>query len=183
MILNQCKNSMEEHERCIREHLCLYCGQAGHLRVNCLTRPSQQSAQRVSTSFFPSQCTSCIEIPITIKFATNSFTTKALIDSGAAGNFIDEELAQRCEIIPCNSPLAVAVLDGCPLGTGCVHFTTIDITLKVGILHTETTKLFLICSLHNPIILRLPGFRSTILWFFGRRDKSLVGRPIVTPAV
>lgn len=33
--------SAEERERRIRNRLCLYCGQAGHLRAECPTRPPQ----------------------------------------------------------------------------------------------------------------------------------------------
>ncbi len=35
--------SSEEKERRFRNHLCLYCGQSGHLRVSCPTRPPTKS--------------------------------------------------------------------------------------------------------------------------------------------
>lgn len=129
--------SPEKRERRIREHLCLYCGQMEHLRASCQTWPPQQSTPRVSTSILPNYSASCIEVPVEIVFSTSTIVTKALLDSGAAGNFIDEDLAQQFNIplIHCKSPLAVPALDRHPLGTGHILSSTTDITLQVGILH------------------------------------------------
>ncbi len=55
----------------------------------------------------------------------------------------------------CESGVAVAALDGRPLGTGHVRFTTKDITLRTGSLHTESIRLFAIESPQKPIILGL----------------------------
>ncbi len=82
----------------------------------------------------------------------------ALIDSGAAGNFIDINFAKThsLPLIPCESGVAVAALDGRPLGTGHIKFTTKDITMRTGSLHTESIRLFAIESPQKPIILGLP---------------------------
>ncbi len=40
--------SAEERERRVRQHLCLYCGQAGHLRATCPTRPPRHDSTAVS---------------------------------------------------------------------------------------------------------------------------------------
>lgn len=84
--------STEERERSIIEHLCP-------------TRPPQQYTPRVSASVLPSYSTSCIEVPVKITFLTNTLITKALLDSGAAGSFIDEGLDRQYEIpqIPLDS--------------------------------------------------------------------------------
>ncbi|KAI2656673.1 Retrotransposon-derived protein PEG10 [Labeo rohita] len=39
----------EERERRIRQHLCLYCGQPGHLRVSCPTRPPNRKTSAESS--------------------------------------------------------------------------------------------------------------------------------------
>lgn len=82
----------------------------------------------------------------------------ALIDSGATGNFIDIHFAKIhfLPLVSCESGVAVAALDGHPLGTGRFKFITGDITLKTGSLHTETICLFTINTPQKPIILDLP---------------------------
>ncbi len=78
--------SAEERERRIRQHLCLYCGQSGHLRAACTARPARRVHTLVSADHNP---TNSFEIPITITNNNESTATMAMIDSGAAGNFID----------------------------------------------------------------------------------------------
>lgn len=70
----------------------------------------------------------------------------ALLDLRVAGNFINENLVRQHKIplIPCD--LAVAALDGRPLGTGYVQYITTDLILQVGPLHTETTHLWAVVA-------------------------------------
>lgn len=74
------------------------------------------------------------------------------------GNFFDIKFANthNLPLIPCESLVAVAALDGHPLGSGQVKFVTKYLCLQTGILHTETIHLFAIESPQNPIILGLP---------------------------
>ncbi len=104
-----------------------------------------------------------------------------MIDSGAAGNFIDIRFAKtpNLPLVPCESRVAVAALDGRPLGTGQVKFITKDLCLRTGILHTETIRLFAIDSPQNPIILVCPGWKDTTPEFHGQLDKYYNG---LTPA-
>lgn len=62
---------------------------------------------------------------------------RALIDSGAAGNFMLEVFARHNNVplTECLSPLAVKAIDGQPLGKGRIKFVTQDIRLQVGIHH------------------------------------------------
>ncbi len=76
----------EERERCVRNHLCLYCGQPGHLRASCPTCPSVQNSSTVSSN---SRSLTTLEIPVTLMFNGKCIDTMALIDSGAAGNVVD----------------------------------------------------------------------------------------------
>lgn len=154
--LNPCR--WEEHERRIHQRLCLYCGQPGHMRASCPTHPSRRVSPTVSST--PSS--SSIEIPAELLYNDETIQTLAMIDSGAAGNFMDLSFAkaQNITLIPCNSVLSVAALDGCPLGTGQVTFISDDVTLQVGSLHKEILRSFIIESPQKPIILGLPWLRQ-----------------------
>ncbi len=145
----------EERERRRRENLCLYCGLHGHMRISCPTRPAYRGSSLVSSN--PSTL-STLEVPVTIMFDNSQFDSLALIDSGAVGNFIDVNFAKAhsLPLVSCESVVAVAALDGRPLGMGHVKFITKDITLRTGSLHTETIRLFAIESPQKPIILSLP---------------------------
>ncbi len=145
----------EDRERSIRNHLCLYCGLSSHLRASCPTRPAASSSTMVSST--PDSINS-LEVPIALMFNGKWTETVAMIDSGAAGNFIDIRFAKtpNLPLVPCESRVAVAALDGRPLGTVQVKFITKDLCLWTGILHTETIRLFAIDSPQNPIILGLP---------------------------
>ncbi len=113
--------STEERERRISHNLCLYCGLPGHLRASCPTRPLRNppSVSKIST------LSSVLEIPVTLRVNGEVIET-ALIDSGAAGNFIDSAFSKthRIPLVACVSRLAVAALDGRPLGSGRIQFTT-----------------------------------------------------------
>ncbi len=146
--------SEEERERRMRGNLCLYCGLSGHMRATCPTRPSRNTPA-VSSNLNSS---TVLEIPVTLMVKGQITETSALIDSGAAGNFIDATFAKTHHIplVPCVSHLAVAALDGRPLGSGRVQFITEEMQLRVGALHTETISLFVFQSPQTPIILGLP---------------------------
>ncbi len=158
--------SAEERERRIRQHLCLYCGESGHLRAACTARPARRVHTLVSADHNP---TNSFEIPITITNNNESTATMAMIDSGAAGNFIDISFAKahNLPLVPCESQVAVAALDGRPLGSGRINYLTPELRLQTGILHTESIKLFAIESPLNPVILGLPWLEkhnSRISW-------------------
>ncbi len=154
MQIGMTRMSEEERERRIRQRLCLYCGLPGHLRASCPTRPSRTPAAVSATS----NSATSLEIAVTLEINGRVLETVALIDSGAAGNFIDGSFAKSNNIplVACTSHLAVAALDGRPLGSGSIQFTTADLQLSTGLLHTEIIRLFVFQSPRNPIILGLP---------------------------
>ncbi|MGL4480584.1 MAG: reverse transcriptase domain-containing protein, partial [Aeromonas veronii] len=86
--------SQEERERRIQQRLCLYCGQAGHMRSPCPVRPSSRNPSMVSPMF----TTSTIEIPAVLTSKNKTISINAMIDSGAAGNFMDLNFAKSQDI-------------------------------------------------------------------------------------
>ncbi|KAL0162053.1 hypothetical protein M9458_041449, partial [Cirrhinus mrigala] len=168
MQLGTTRLTIEERERRLRNNLCLYCGQAGHIRATCPTRPP-----RPPTSVSASKtCLNHCEIPVTLNSDGISVPTRALIDSGAAGNFIDKDFvrANRLPVLSCAHPVAVAALDGRPLGTGRVSHVTKDLTLRVEPGHQETIRFFVITSPQSPLILGYPWLNRhepTISWARG----------------
>ncbi len=85
----------EERERCVHNHLCLYCSQPGHLRASCPTRPSAQNSSTVSSN---SRSLTTLEIFVTWMFNRKCIDNMARIDSEAAGNFVDLKFANSHNI-------------------------------------------------------------------------------------
>ena len=73
---------------------------------------------------------------------------KALVDSGAAGNFINEGLAHSLgiPIVPVDMPFPVHVLDSQPLGSGLIREATAPLGMVTQEGHKERISLFLIDS-------------------------------------
>ncbi|KAL0151774.1 hypothetical protein M9458_052925, partial [Cirrhinus mrigala] len=70
----------------------------------------------------------------------------------------------------CASPVAVAALDGQPLGSGRIDHTTNDLTLLIEPSHQETIRFFIISSPQLPLILGYPWLNQhepTISWAQG----------------
>ncbi len=111
--------SPEERSRRITHHLCLYCGEPGHLRNACPSRPNSNPATRVSVTLCALNNDHCMTVPVTLETSSGAIQIPAMIDSGAAGNFLSLNFAQEHDIplIRCLSPLTVEAVDGRPLGT------------------------------------------------------------------
>ncbi|KAL0157255.1 hypothetical protein M9458_048501, partial [Cirrhinus mrigala] len=160
--------TIEERQRRIRNHLCLYCGEAGHIRATCPTRPPRSPT---SVSVCSPSLNKC-ELSALLICGEKSIRTTALIDSGAAGNFIDKDFAKanQLPLLPCVSPVAVAALDGRPLGSGRIEYITADLTLRLKPGHQETIRFFTITSPQSPLILGFPWLdrhEPTISWASG----------------
>lgn len=88
----------EERERRRQMHLCLYCGQAGHFKVNCPVRPASTSSKAMSSLPQHSYSSNCLKIPIQLIINERDITTHALLDSGAAGNFMSDSFVKEHNI-------------------------------------------------------------------------------------
>ncbi|KAL0181246.1 hypothetical protein M9458_023652, partial [Cirrhinus mrigala] len=165
MQLGTTKLTLEERERRLRGNLCLYCGQPGHIRATCPTRPPRQP----TSVSFDQPTSNCCVIPVTLKLEDTVINTHALIDSGAAGNFIDTDFVKinHLPTLSCSPHVSVEALDRRPLGPGQVNRTTNNLTLLVEPAHQETIRFYVITSPHSPIILGYPWLNQhgpTIAW-------------------
>ncbi len=155
-------SSEERERRRVRHHLCMYCGQAGHLKSSCPVQPASATPRAVSPIFPYKTITSCIKVPVTLLIGQRTVSTEALIDSGAAGDFMSIEFAHEhhLSLTPCTSYLAVEALDGRPLGEGRISRVTDELSMQIGILHKEILKFYVISSPTHPLILGLPWLRK-----------------------
>ncbi len=148
----------QERERRMQNQLCLYCGQAGHMRNTCPVRPSsdRRSVSDITRSI---SSASSIKLPVELISQNQEIQTTALLDSGAAGNFIDSEFVSQhhLKLTPCTSSLA---LDGRPLGKGKILRLTEPVKLHIGTLHSEEIQFYVIQSPTHPLILGLPWLRT-----------------------
>ncbi len=167
--------SSEERNRRITHHLCLYCGEPGHLRNTCPSRPNIDPVTRVSVTLFALNDDHCLTVPVTLETPSGVVQIPAMIDSGAAGNFMSLNFAQEHNIslTRCLSPLAVEAVDGRPLGTGKITHLTSRLTLTTGALHHESIQFYIIPTAHASVILGLPWLRRhnpSISW----RDSQII---------
>lgn len=84
--------TLEERERRKRENLCLNCSQSGHLCAACPERPPHYFRKSVSDSALT------LEVQDLLIMDDRSLGTRAMIDSGAMGNFIDLAFARARQV-------------------------------------------------------------------------------------
>ncbi len=166
----------------MRERCCLYCGLYGHFRSACrafgkrpVTCRQGRTVTGVSRTVSPSN--SGLFLPITLIWGDQKHQLRALIDSGAAGNFIDISLAKSLQIhnnsLP--APLTAIALDGTPLAPGKITHLT-SLLCLVTYQHQEIICFHLIQSPEFPVIL---GHPCTIHTLTGPLALSSVGVPPV----
>lgn len=147
--------SEAERERRRRNHLCMYCGQAGHLRASCPVKATSRNPAAVSSRLLSSKS---FTVDISLIINGEVVKSRAFIDSGAAGNFIDATFAKthRISLHSCEPTVTVTALDGRPLGTGERQYITPPLTLSIGPQHKETIQFYTIHSSLHPMILGFP---------------------------
>ena len=99
-------------------------------------------------------------VPTTISWGKYQHNCQALVDSGAAGNFIDGTLARKLNIplVTLERPLTITALDGRALGKGRVTQITSQVRLRTGN-HREEIEFNLICSPEFPVVLGHPWLK------------------------
>uniref|UniRef100_A0A4W5QR03 ribonuclease H n=1 Tax=Hucho hucho TaxID=62062 RepID=A0A4W5QR03_9TELE len=151
------------------------CGRRGHTAGRCWSGSSGSRGSRQGTVVSPQvrRHQAHPEPPVAHMYVFIEFPEfsphKALVDSGAAGNFIDRSFAHSLgiPIVPVDIPFHVHALDSRPLGSGLIREATtpLDMVTRGG--HKERISLFLIDSPAFPVVLGLPWLAChdpTILW-------------------
>ena len=74
-----------------------------------------------------------MRIPVTLKSSDAEYTTKALVDSGAGGKFIDQKLVEKLKLprSKLTKPIPVFNVDGTPNLLGAITHTT-TLTMEIG---------------------------------------------------
>uniref|UniRef100_A0A8C7F393 CCHC-type domain-containing protein n=1 Tax=Oncorhynchus kisutch TaxID=8019 RepID=A0A8C7F393_ONCKI len=146
---------------------CTSCGRRGHRADRCWRNSSGSREGRRSTTRSPqvSQHQTHPELPVGHMYVLTSFPGfspslqhKALVDSGAAGNFLDRGLGLRLAIplVSLDLPFPVHSLDSRPLGSGVVREAPVPLDMVTQGSHKEKISLFLIDSPAFPVVLGIP---------------------------
>uniref|UniRef100_A0A674C300 CCHC-type domain-containing protein n=1 Tax=Salmo trutta TaxID=8032 RepID=A0A674C300_SALTR len=146
---------------------CTHCGRRGHTADRCWRGPPGNSDGRQSTPSKPqvSQHQPHSEPPVDHMYVSVFFPEfsphsqcKALVDSGAAGSFMDRSVADKLGIplVKLDKPFPVHALDSRPLGSGQVREETVPLVMVTQGGHEESIRLFLIDSPAFPVVLGLP---------------------------
>ncbi|XP_049339640.1 uncharacterized protein LOC125804612 [Astyanax mexicanus] len=101
-------------------------------------------------------------ISVVLFCQSSSFVFPALIDSGAEGNFIHEQLTRQLQIPfeQLENPMRLSAVDGTPVGRGAVSHTTTPVKLNVSALHSEEIRFFVMKDTNYQIILGLPWLKK-----------------------
>uniref|UniRef100_A0A8K9XJN7 CCHC-type domain-containing protein n=1 Tax=Oncorhynchus mykiss TaxID=8022 RepID=A0A8K9XJN7_ONCMY len=157
---------------------CTICGRRGHTAGRCWRGPSGSRASRQGTIVSPqvSRHQAHPKPPVAHmyvfilfpKFSPHS-QHKALVDSGAAGNFIYRSFAHSLGIplVAVDMPFPVHALESRPLGSGLIREATAPLDMVTQEGHEERMSLFLIDSPAFPVVLGLPWLAChdpTISW-------------------
>lgn len=141
-------------ERRRRRQLCLYCGQEGHWLQRCPVHPNPKSTgaegqprdhpsrsvgMSIPSSLFSSKP---LLFSISLVGCPSGVVSIALVDSGAAGNFIHQTLVSSLNITtyPFSSPFPVQALDKRPLRSGTITHITAPLTLTFLITRVSVHK-------------------------------------------
>ncbi|KAA0725404.1 hypothetical protein E1301_Tti019004 [Triplophysa tibetana] len=95
MQIDSSRLSQEERARRMSNRLCLYCGGPGHLIGECIVRPPQPAW---STICSPRVSTELSLLAVMVISPLHSVPAQALVDSGAAGNFICHSLLNQLQL-------------------------------------------------------------------------------------
>uniref|UniRef100_A0A3B3QH18 ribonuclease H n=1 Tax=Paramormyrops kingsleyae TaxID=1676925 RepID=A0A3B3QH18_9TELE len=143
MQLGRASLTTAERDRRYREGLCAYCASPKHYRAIC------PLPHRVPYPFSPLMR----PFQVHLQFGHKRVKTSAFIDSGAAGNFIDQTYAKQLgvELEALPQPVPITAVDGRPLTTSPITHQTQFISLSIG--HHQERIQFLVTSILSPPII------------------------------
>ncbi|KAH7306614.1 hypothetical protein KP509_22G022100 [Ceratopteris richardii] len=121
--------------------LCLYCGNLGHIAVNC---SNKRTNSRIAATLpdhdirkgliIPTTPIETCLAPIKLIMSKKTLSLTALVDSGASSCFIDEGLVKKhgIPILRKNKPIVAEVVDGRPLASGNITMETTPLRVHLG---------------------------------------------------
>lgn len=164
MQLGRMRLSPAERECRFLQKLCIYCGQAGHIRANCSVLPkgagsSARGGALVSHTSVSPALVNRLQLKGTVSCAQVSLPLQVLVDSGADENFIDSDVVFQSNLPsePLPEPKDIFSLDGRLLAR--VTHRTAPVSLLLSGNHHETISLYLIPSPLAPLVLGLPWLK------------------------
>uniref|UniRef100_A0A8C6W2X9 Paternally expressed 10 n=1 Tax=Nannospalax galili TaxID=1026970 RepID=A0A8C6W2X9_NANGA len=153
--------TQEEKERRRKLNLCLYCGNGGHYADNCPAKASKSSPGPSATGperiRSPHDDTSTPHLQVMLQIhipGRHTLFVRAMIDSGASGNFIDQEYVIQ-NAIPVRVkewPIMVEAIDGRPIASGPIVHETHNLIVDLGD-HREVLSFDVTQSPFFPIVL------------------------------
>ncbi|NP_001278228.1 retrotransposon-derived protein PEG10 isoform 1 [Capra hircus] len=164
--------TQEEKERRRKLNLCLYCGNGGHYADNCPAKaskaspagklpgpavegPSATGPELIRSPQDDAASSPHLQVMLQIHLpGRHSLFVRAMIDSGASGNFIDHEYVAQ-NGIPLRIkdwPILVEAIDGRPIASGPVVHETHDLIVDLGD-HREVLSFDVTQSPFFPIVL------------------------------
>uniref|UniRef100_A0A3B3SFD0 DUF4939 domain-containing protein n=1 Tax=Paramormyrops kingsleyae TaxID=1676925 RepID=A0A3B3SFD0_9TELE len=163
MQIGQSPLTTTERRRRTQGGLCLYCGGVGHAVSACPVRPRREEPPLpVGVLSMPLSSLTQFTVPVSVKYNGAHRVVRALLDSGAAGNFMDANLARQLRI-PLSQlafPIKVQGVTGEHIREGTIEHRTHPFMLTVGALHTEQMEVFVLPQAKDPLILGLPWLRK-----------------------
>ncbi|KAI2663491.1 Transposon Tf2-6 polyprotein [Labeo rohita] len=154
--------SAAERARRYREGLCAYCASPGppssYLPSSSGKRTDQVRRGRSSSGpntakTYPESVSSRLLLQVSILMGHQRIETTAFVDSGAAGNFIDQAYAAQMGIVieALSQPLKVTAIDGRPLTLSPITHRTQELTLIIEN-HSEAIQ-FYVTKIPSPAII------------------------------
>ncbi|KAG1935922.1 retrotransposable element [Pimephales promelas] len=145
-----------ERRHRLTNNLCLYCGEAGHVAAECprkRQRPTSKGQRTVSITNTQLPSGGQPILPAFLQLEGVNQEVSALIDSGAEGDFMDIELADRLGIgrSLLTEPIAARTLCGTPLTEITQSTKLVKLTISGN--HTEEIRFLLIHSPSAPVVL------------------------------
>lgn len=156
-----------ERSRRIRAGLCLYCGGSEHQIADCsvlrsrklrVARSQREKSPSIDSVRMPRSTNKLITVSVVLLLRGRRFRTRALVDSGAEGNFLDLAMARRWGIqtVALPSERRICGVDGRPAHPGFITHQSESIHLTVNDIHREHISFFLMTSPAHTVILGLP---------------------------
>ncbi|KAH7443388.1 hypothetical protein KP509_02G032100 [Ceratopteris richardii] len=172
----------QEKQRRGGNKLCLYCGNPGHIAVNC---PNKRTNSKVEATLVEqgneevvketieldhdirkgliitsTPVETCLA-PVKLIMSKKTLSLIALVDSGASSCFIDEGLVKKhgIPVLRKNRPVVAEVVDGRPLASGNITMETIPLRVHLGD-HDSHICFNVISSPVNMVIIGMPWLKK-----------------------